>query len=496
MGPPSDATEEERPVSGQQQCGSGDVSKAASTPAEGVGSARATATTGTTHLWGRPLPAMPSPAQSPLPPPPAPPAPPQVPPPPPAPRRVSSAPKTPPKTPPKAKSGEPTSPKASPGAKAAPTVDLVTPKSPEAKAASLGGELPHRPFRVGPGGALEAETIGPSSGYSMSMISRTPVAKAPASEAPPEPSETSGRPPQRRMEACIACHGSGELPMRANRRLFRLLTSSTASAATANAAARGGATASVLSAISGSSSSEADVTHFKSERGVGLFVELACSKASVLSAACAESRACYVGVHGNLEKIATQNHVADLVNQVMEELKMTRSASDRELGEVHLFCHVHMSLPCTGGSPLQNFSGGKRVPEHERKFFELLAACDKLLDRLVERHPELSMSFELPNSNRYWTHPKLQAFVQARIPFRSVVHACAMGIEGLPGLPIKKAFRIMSSSEELSQRLEKRFHCACDFHASFNFSDFQLSEKYSRKFARFFVRMLALLALR
>ena len=38
-----------------------------------------------------------------------------------------------------------------------------------------------------------------------------------------------------------------------------------------------------------------------------------------------------------------------------------------------------------------------------------------------------------------------------------------MGIEGLPGLPIKKAFRIMSSSEELSQRLEKRFHCACDF---------------------------------
>ena len=218
-------------------------------------------------ISGKAPPAKPSPAKGPLPPPPAPPAPPQVPPPPPAPARVSSAPKTPPKTPPKAKCGEPTSPKASPGAKAAPTVDLITPRSPEAKAASLVGEPPHRPFRVGPGGALEAETIAPSSGYSMSMISRAPVAKAPASEAPPEPSETSGRPPQRRMEACIACHGSGELSMRANRRLFRLLTSSTASAATANAAARAGATASVLSAISGSSFSEADVTHFKSERG-------------------------------------------------------------------------------------------------------------------------------------------------------------------------------------------------------------------------------------
>ena len=53
-----------------------------------------------------------------------------------------------------------------------------------------------------------------------------------------------------------------------------------------------------------------------------------------------------------------------------------------------------------------------------------------------------------------------------------------------------------SSSEELGQRLEKRFHCTCHFHALLNFSDFQLSEKYSRKFARFFVRMLALLALR
>ena len=145
---------------------------------------------------------------------------------------------------------------------------------------------------------------------------------------------------------------------------------------------------------------------------------------------------------------------------------------------------------------IAEFFGWEKSPRAWAKVFELLAACEKLLDRLVERHPELSMSFELPNSNRYWTHPKLQAFVQARIPFRSVVHACAMGIEGLPGLPIKKAFRIMSSSEELSQRLEKRFHCACDFHASFNFSDFQLSEKYSRKFARFFVRMLALLALR
>ena len=69
-----------------------------------------------------------------------------------------------------------------------------------------------------------------------------------------------------------------------------------------------------------------------------------------------------------------------------------------------------------------------------------------------------------------------------------------MGIEAGPGLPIKKAFRIMTSSEDLSRRLSYRFRCNCDFHAPFNFTDFQLSEKYSRKFASFFERMLALLA--
>ena len=212
---------------------------------------------------------------------------------------------------------------------------------------------------------------------------------------------------------------------------------------------------------------------------------------------------------------------------------MTRSASDRELGEVHLFCHVHMSLPCTGerdrtNAPLPTLDQ-RLIQSWERCICSVTFTCHYRAQvdlhcrifRVGKESQSMSESFsnfqllvkscwigqqkdipsclcllncQIPTGN--WTHPKLQAFVQARIPFRSVVHACAMGIEGLPGLPIKKAFRIMSSSEELCQRLEKRFHCACDFHASFNFSDFQLLEKYSRKFARFFVRMLALFALR
>ena len=76
------------------------------------------------------------------------------------------------------------------------------------------------------------------------------------------------------------------------------------------------------------------MTHFTCERGVGLLIELACTKGSVLSFACAESRACYIGVHGSLEKTNTQDRIVNLANQVMQKLTMTRSVSDRELGEV------------------------------------------------------------------------------------------------------------------------------------------------------------------
>ena len=72
---------------------------------------------------------------------------------------------------------------------------------------------------------------------------------------------------------------------RINKRLFRLLAMASI-AATAPGAVRPG---------SSSSASSEDVTHFMSEREVG-------GRSTVLSSACAESRACYSGVHGNLEK--------------------------------------------------------------------------------------------------------------------------------------------------------------------------------------------------
>ena len=149
------------------------------------------------------------------------------------------------------------------------------------------------------------------------------------------------------------------------------------------------------------------------------------------------------------------------------------------------------TLLCTGGSPLQNFSGGKKVPEHEKSFssfFQVLNVFWTSWQRIVRY--QFLLSCPIPTG--IGRIPDWHLWFR---PGRAIIHACAMGIEAGPGLPIKKAFRIMTSSEDLSRRVSYRFRCNCDFHAPFNFTDFQLSEKYSRKFARFFVRMLALLAL-
>ena len=411
-------------------------------------------------------------------PPPAPPAPP-LPPPPAPPGEVI------PKTPPKASrssevSGLPRAfqPRTTPSVAHSPAKSEAVPTTPMSEV------RPEREprFRVGDGGTLERV-----SGVAVSAApTRSVMAISPAAPAEPSATPTAVGLPAR-LEACIACHGSGTLPSRTNRRLFRLLTSRPTASSAAPSAVAG-------VEVEGQNS----VSHVFIERGIGLFVELACSHFSVLSKACQESRASYIGVHDHLEKVSVQDRVISLVDEALK--MMTTSASrERQLNReakdqgLRLFLHVHVSLPCTGGSPLQNFSGGKFVKEHEKVFFMLLDAMEKVLSRLLKQ--EFTVSFELPNSNRYWSHPKLARVAESWFQFRSVVHACAMGIEGVPGLPIKKAFRIMSNSEELCKRLEKRFVCDCDFHASFNFSDFALSEKYSRKFARFFIRTLCVLAL-
>eukprot|EP00435_Cladocopium_sp_Y103_P008898 s5453_g2.t1 len=181
-----------------------------------------------------------------------------------------------PSTPPKRTSGKSASPAASP-AKSSPAAEVSQPK-----------------LRAGPGGTLEvASSIGHASGGHADPIpvpdtvaehpkamSITAVTSPPGTLAGPKSASGVGLP--ERLQACIACHGTGQLPMRTNRRLFRLLSGNTPTSPAARA------TSSVAAVSTDRAAEPGPVSYSFIERGTGILVELACSCSSVLSNACCE----------------------------------------------------------------------------------------------------------------------------------------------------------------------------------------------------------------
>lgn len=153
--------------------------------------------------------------------------------------------------------------------------------------------------------------------------------------------------------------------------------------------------------------------------------------------------------------------------------------------------HVHISLPCTGGSPLRRLksSTGKSTDQYAREYHDMLGSCRKVLDG---SHPE-SITLELPNSSTYWNDTKVKDFIdEFGLWSRAIVHACAMGLATKDGYPIKKSFRIVCTDDDFARMLEKRFTCQCEFHSPFNEVNWKGTENYTVKFGRFVVRVLNL----
>ena len=76
--------------------------------------------------------------------------------------------------------------------------------------------------------------------------------------------------------------------------------------------------------------------------GTVLFLELACGVDSVIQEASQEFGSSYLGIHAGLELPSNQRKVVKDVS----ERRSSGSSGSRKLVQVHI------SLPCTGGSPL------------------------------------------------------------------------------------------------------------------------------------------------
>ena len=162
-----------------------------------------------------------------------------------------------------------------------------------------------------------------------------------------------------------------------------------------------------------------------------------------------------------------------------------------ELGKCGTKIHIHVSLPCTGGSPNLNFRQQSRE-KHVEVFEELANSVDCLLKKVEEVYGQVSKSLELPANNQYWKSEVLRKVLSNQRPeFEGIVNGCSMKMFTMSQQPVGKRFWFMSNRKEVANRLAERFKCQCIVeHAAFNNVNWTETERYSHVFARYFVRML------
>ena len=419
--------------------------------------------------------------------------------------------------------------KAKPAAKApAATVDLVTPVTDNAGhgeahlvAAQGSGRLSaltvhqqtpmssQAPTPTSPAG--DSMVAGEGPGPSVHHWSQAPVI-APLPSTPP-PAPVGGE-----TEVCVACQGSGLLNSQVNLRLFRLIgtgqlrlgqtpqaapttpapAAPAAPAATATPAGPGNGTevSPSLSENSGRSrtpahsgvchvSEDGSMTMFDSGGNV-LILELACGVDSVIQNASREFGCNYIGIHAGLELSSTQRQAYKFFKSFAEG--SSGSADSQKL------IQVHISLPCTGGSPLLDLSKKDRTPAQDA-YFRLLDHCKRYISYIKGMgNVGSAVTLELPKSNRFWSDERLKRFLADHGMQKSAdCAACAMGLTTSQGQPIGKVFRIACSDQVLASGLAKRFQCRCtQDHAPLNQVNYSMTERYSYKFARFYCRAIAL----
>ena len=320
-------------------------------------------------------------------------------------------------------------------------------------------------------------------------------------------------------EVCVACQGSGVLGPRVNLRLFRLIGSGhlklsapavtpvpptpavpkTPTGPPPGRSGNGDDMSRNLSENSGSSgrsrtptcsgvcsvTEDGNMTMFDSGGNL-LILELACGVDSVIQNACREFGSSYIGIHAGLELLSTQRQAYKFLKSFAEG--SSGSADSQKL------IQVHISLPCTGGSPLLDLSKKDRKPAQDA-YFRLLDHCKRYVSYIKGMsNVRSAVTLELPKTNRFWSDERLKKFLTDHDMQKFAdCAACAMGLETSQGHSIGKVFRIACLDQVLATGLGKRFQCKCtQDHAPLNQVNYLMTERYSYKFARFYCRAIAL----
>eukprot|EP00438_Fugacium_kawagutii_P004423 Skav229768 [mRNA] locus=scaffold3154:115108:116142:+ [translate_table: standard] len=207
----------------------------------------------------------------------------------------------------------------------------------------------------------------------------------------------------------------------------------------------------------------------KPKEKVIVLVELCCSKESQLSQV--NSAFAYIAV----TEFAEDTHTVRSVRAQIEEA----CAAAEALGlSVHV--HMHISSPCTSGSPLRGLSSGSDGKEKaDERFAELEPILRKLPDY---RSLSQSMSLEWPLNNCLWSYPGVKVLLgKLGLQYEAVVRLCRMGlISNVHKLPVGKRLRFVSDCERFCKPLRRYQDCTCKVHAPFSDVNWTETAFYNR----------------
>ena len=147
----------------------------------------------------------------------------------------------------------------------------------------------------------------------------------------------------------------------------------------------------------------------------------------------------YLGVHGGMET----NETFQKVKNAIVRLKPNK-------------IWVHVSIPCSSGSPLRRFGTGEATSS-DIEWFEV---APKVL-----KYPLLGdlSSFELPWQNIIWEHELTkETLTKAGHSEFAKVRLCQTGVENGNGQKVGKALCFTTNSKEFARNLRLCFgECVC-----------------------------------
>lgn len=176
-------------------------------------------------------------------------------------------------------------------------------------------------------------------------------------------------------------------------------------------------------------------------------VEVCCSEVSALRDACNVARVPYLGVSARMQD-------NDIFKRVKEYAQVQREMNKR-------WIHVHVSTPCTTGSPLRHFHGDR--PTQADVEWEPIMSCVLKYLALGD-----SRSFELPKNNQIWQRDMTQkVLMDSGMDFSADVSLCQTGLRSAEGLPVGKVLVFRCNLDGFTTYLTKKFgSCKCATHAN------------------------------